>query len=126
MSVICLYNELLKSIENERVTKAKRVQIQLPQYQPMDAELWQHFNERLKIYVKDVLSKEYFRYSSYYSNEYGFGSEPVKVWKIYDDMSQTKFMDHLQKGCKSCRTLSYRMHFPGTYVDILQQSIADS
>jgi len=38
-------------------------------------------------------------------------------------MSQTKFIDHLYKGCKSCRSLSYRMYFPGTYIDLPQQAI---
>jgi len=73
MNVICLYNELLKSVETERVTKFKRVRIQLPQYEPIEEALWRHFNDRLKLYVKDVLSKEYFRYS-YSLNDFGFGS----------------------------------------------------
>jgi hypothetical protein len=83
------------------------------------------FNEKVKTYVKDVLSKEYFRYT-YSHNDFGFAPEPFKVWKIHDDMSQTKFVDHLYKGCKSCRSLSYRMYFPGVYIDILQQPIIQS
>lgn len=125
MNVICLFNELLKNVETDRVTKFKRVRIQLPQYQPLEEALWKHFNEKLKIYVKEVLSKEYFRYS-YSHTDYGFAPDPVKVWKIHDDMSQAKFLDHLMKGCKSCRSLSYRMYFPGTYIDLTNQAISQS
>jgi hypothetical protein len=101
------------------------MRVQLPQYRILEEPLWKMFNEKVKAYVKDTLSKEYFRYS-YSHNEFGFGSESVKVWKIHDDMSQTKFVDHLYKGCKSCRSLSYRMYFPGTYIDILHQLIIQS
>lgn len=47
----------------------------------------------------------------------------MKFWKIQDDLSQPKFLDHLHKGCKSCRSLSYRMHFPGNYIDMNKQAI---
>ena len=107
------------------MTKFKRTRIQFPQYEPLDEVFWKHFNDQLKNYVKDTLSKDYFRYS-YSHSDFGFGTEPAKIWKIDDDMSQTKFIDHLHKGCKSCRTLSYRMHFPGTYIDLQQQSISQS
>lgn len=41
-------------------------------------------------------------------------------------MSQTKFVEHLAQGCKSCRRLSYRMSFPGSYVNLETQAIVDS
>lgn len=121
IGAICLYNELLKSVETERIAKFTRLQLQLPQYHPIGDELMQGLSEKVKSYIKS-----HSNYSSFRYNDSGFGQEKLKVWKIEEDMSQTKFFDHLLKGCRSCRSLSYRMHFPGCFVDLENQAIINT
>lgn len=57
MDVIILYNDLLKSVEYERVTKFKRTRVQLPQYRVLDETLLSAFADRVKSFVKTTLSR---------------------------------------------------------------------
>jgi hypothetical protein len=94
----------------------------MPHYRTLEEPLWKMFNKKVKTYIKEILPKEHFGLN-FSHNNIEFEPEPIKVWKLSDDISHTKFIDYLYKGCKNGPSSSYRMYFPGTYIDILQQPI---
>lgn len=108
ITAILLSNEILKDVEKETLKKFKRVNLQLPQYTDIEP-LIPYISEKVRDFMS--INPTMYKYIDY-------SQDNVKIWLVDEDMTENKLKENFYKGCKSNRSFSYKLHFPGTQINL--------
>jgi hypothetical protein len=87
----------------------------LPKYKPLNFDLMELLSRKVRGSVKKRTA------SSWSYNE--FSKDNIRMWAVEDELTERQFMNHLTKCCRANSSYSYKIFFPGEFLDVSETSI---